>query len=73
MNKPQDINLDSNLVKALQIQGINNLNKIQSLVYDDIKNHTDLIIQSETGSGKTLAYLLPLFEKIDTSREKLKL
>ncbi|GIM32670.1 DEAD/DEAH box helicase [Paraclostridium bifermentans] len=70
MNKPQDINLDSNLVKALQIQGINNLNKIQSLVYDDIKNHTDLIIQSETGSGKTLAYLLPLFEKIDTSKRE---
>ncbi|WGX74615.1 DEAD/DEAH box helicase [Paraclostridium bifermentans] len=70
MNKPQDINLDSNLVKALQMQGINNLNKIQSLVYDDIKNHTDLIIQSETGSGKTLAYLLPLFEKIDTSKRE---
>lgn len=70
MNKPKDINLDSNLVKALQMQGINNLNKIQSLVYEDIKNHTDLIIQSETGSGKTLAYLLPLFEKIDTTKRE---
>lgn len=70
MNKPKDINLDSNLVKALQMQGINNLNKIQSIVYEDIKNHKDLIIQSETGSGKTLAYLLPLFEKIDTTKRE---
>lgn len=70
MNKPKDINLDSNLVNALQMQGINNLNKIQSIVYEDIKNHKDLIIQSETGSGKTLAYLLPLFEKIDTTKRE---
>ena len=70
MNKPKDINLDPNLLKALKIQGINNLNKIQSLVYKDIKDHKDLIIQSETGSGKTLAYLLPLFEKIDTTKRE---
>ena len=70
MNKTNDINLNSNLVKALNMQGINNLNKIQSLVYNDIKNHIDLIIQSETGSGKTLAYLLPLFEKIDTTKRE---
>ena len=70
MNKLKDINLDSNLVKALQKQGINNLNKVQSLVFEDIKNHKDLIVQSQTGSGKTLAYLLPLFEKIDTTKRE---
>ena len=70
MNKLKDINLDSNLVKALQKQGINNLNKVQSLVFEDIKNHKDLIVQSQTGSGKTLAYLLPLFEKIDTAKRE---
>jgi ATP-dependent RNA helicase DeaD len=70
MNKPKDIILDSNLIKALQKQGISNLNKVQSLVFEDIKNHKDLIIQAETGSGKTLAYLLPLFEKIDTTKRE---
>ncbi|CEN74798.1 ATP-dependent RNA helicase [[Clostridium] sordellii] len=70
MNKPYDINLDFNLSKALQKQGIKSLNKIQSLVFDDIKDHKDLIVQAQTGSGKTLAYLLPLFQKIDTSKRE---
>ena len=70
MNKSYDINLDFNLTKALQKQGIKSLNKIQSLVYDDIKDHKDLIVQAQTGSGKTLAYLLPLFQKIDTSKRE---
>ncbi|MEG2984550.1 MAG: DEAD/DEAH box helicase [Peptostreptococcaceae bacterium] len=70
MNKPKDIILDSNLIKALNKQGINNLNKVQSLVFDDIKENKDLIVQAQTGSGKTLAYLLPLFEKIDTNKRE---
>lgn len=70
MNKTKDINLDSNLVKALQKQGINDLNKVQSLVFEDIKNHKDLIVQAQTGSGKTLAYLLPLFSKIDSTQRE---
>lgn len=70
MNKSYDINLDFNLSKALQKQGIKSLNKIQSLVFDDIKDHKDLIVQAQTGSGKTLAYLLPLFQKIDTSKRE---
>ncbi len=70
MNKTKDINLDSNLVKALQKQGINNLNKVQSLVFEDITNHKDLIVQAQTGSGKTLAYLLPLFSKIDSTKRE---
>ncbi|CEN93203.1 MAG: DEAD/DEAH box helicase [Paeniclostridium sp.] len=70
MNKSYDINLDFNLSKALQKQGIKSLNKIQSLVFEDIKDHKDLIVQAQTGSGKTLAYLLPLFQKIDTSKRE---
>lgn len=70
MNKPKEVSLDSNLIKALQKQGINNLNKVQSLVFDDIKENKDLIVQAQTGSGKTLAYLLPLFEKIDTTKRE---
>lgn len=31
----------------------------------------DIIGQSATGTGKTLAYLLPLFQKIDTSRREM--
>ena len=70
MNKSYDINLDFNLSKALQKQGIKSLNKIQSLVFEDINSHKDLIVQAQTGSGKTLAYLLPLFQKIDTSKRE---
>lgn len=28
------------------------------------------MINSQTGTGKTLAYLLPIFEKIDTSKRE---
>lgn len=70
MNKSYDINLDFNLSKALQKQGIKSLNKIQSLVFEDIKDYKDLIVQAQTGSGKTLAYLLPLFQKIGTSKRE---
>ena len=38
---------------------------IPSIVQDD----SDALIHARTGSGKTLAYLLPLIERIDSSRQ----
>ncbi|MBP3905529.1 MAG: DEAD/DEAH box helicase [Peptostreptococcaceae bacterium] len=70
MNNFQQLNLDSNLIKGLQKQGITSPTKVQSLVFENIKNHKDMVVQAQTGSGKTLSYLLPLFEKIDTTKRE---
>ena len=70
MNNFQQLNLDSNLIKGLQKQGITSPTEVQSLVFENIKNHKDMVVQAQTGSGKTLSYLLPLFEKIDTSKRE---
>lgn len=70
MNNFGQLNLNSNLIKGLQKQGITSPTEVQSLVFENIKNHKDMVVQAQTGSGKTLSYLLPLFEKIDTSKRE---
>lgn len=48
------------------------LNTMQKSSYDAIsKSNDNVVILSPTGSGKTLAYLLPLVEKIDTTKDEL--
>ncbi len=54
-------------------QDITSPTEVQSLVIGNIIQNKDLLINSQTGTGKTLAYLLPIFEKIDTSKKKHKL
>ena len=63
MGRLGKIELDDDIIKALEKQNIKKLTKVQETIYDDILNHKDLLVQSKTGSGKTLAYLLPLYEK----------
>lgn len=70
MNNFEQLNLNSNLIKGLQKQGITSPTEVQSLVFENIKNHKDMVVQAQTGSGKTLSYLLPLFEKIDTTKRE---
>lgn len=62
------LKLNNNLIDGLEKQGINSPTEVQSLVIQKILEGKDLIVTSQTGSGKTLAYVLPLFEKIDTSK-----
>lgn len=70
MNNFQHLNLNSQLIRGLQKQGITSPTEVQKLVFENIKNHKDMVVQAQTGSGKTLSYLLPLFEKIDTSKRE---
>lgn len=70
MNNFEQLNLSSNLIKGLQKQGITSPTEVQTLVFENIKNNKDMVIQAQTGSGKTLSYLLPLFEKIDTTKRE---
>lgn len=64
------LGLNENLVKGLAKKKITEPTKVQSLIIEKIIENKDLLVNSETGSGKTLAYLLPMFEKIDTTKRE---
>lgn len=66
-----NLNMNPSLVEALRKEDITTPTEIQRRVIPEVLKNKDLIVQSETGTGKTLAYLLPLFEKIDTSKKEM--
>ena len=64
------LGLNEKLVKGLEKKNITVPTKVQSLTIEKILENKDLLVNSETGSGKTLSYLLPMFEKIDTTKRE---
>ncbi len=65
------LNLQEDLISGLGKQGISQPTQIQTEAIPLILQNKDVLGQSATGTGKTLAYLLPLFEKIDTSKREM--
>lgn len=63
--------LNKTLIYALEKQGITIPSKIQAMTLPPALAGKDIIGVSYTGSGKTLAYLLPVFEKLDTSKREM--
>ena len=63
------LGINEKLIKGLAKKNITEPTKVQSLTIEKIMDNKDLLVNSETGSGKTLAYLLPMFEKIDTTKK----
>lgn len=59
------------LCHGLQQAGITMPTGIQTQVIPLVLAGKDVIGQSATGTGKTLAYLLPLFQKIDSSKREM--
>ena len=70
MTKFQELNLNTKLIDGLKKQDISSPTEVQSLTFKNILENKDLLINAQTGSGKTLAYLLPMFEKIDTTKRE---
>ena len=66
----KELNLNLNLIEGLQKQNITEPTEVQTLSIGKILENKDLLVNAQTGSGKTLAYLLPMFEKIDTSKKE---
>lgn len=66
-----ELELSSNLIQGLKKDGIENPTAIQEKAIPLAIENKDIIGQSETGSGKTLAYLLPIFEKVDSSKREM--
>lgn len=63
--------LSSNIVDGLKKEGISTPTEIQASVIPLAIENKDIIGESQTGSGKTLAYLVPLFNKIDSSKREM--
>lgn len=65
------LGLSEPLVAGLNKLGITAPTPVQQQVIPVALSGRDVIGQSATGTGKTLAYLLPLMDKIDTSRREV--
>jgi len=67
----EKLGLNKELVEGLKATQIETPTEIQERVIPLALSNKDVIGQSETGTGKTLAYLLPLFQKIDTTKREM--
>lgn len=65
------LELNSNLIEGLKKQDINQPTDIQIKAIPLAVENKDIIGQSITGSGKTLTYLLPIFQKINSSKKEM--
>lgn len=66
-----ELELKDELINGLKAQDISEPTQIQEEAIPLIFQHKDVLGHSATGTGKTLAYLLPLFQKIDTSKREM--
>lgn len=62
------LNLSSNISKALQACGYTNPTPIQARSIPDILNGKDLVASAQTGTGKTAAFVLPALHLVNESR-----
>jgi ATP-dependent RNA helicase DeaD len=66
-----ELGLNLNLIEGLKKANITVPTDIQIKTIPLALENKDIIGQSQTGSGKTLAYLLPIFQKIDSSKREM--
>jgi superfamily II DNA/RNA helicase len=66
-----ELGLNLNLIEGLKKSNITTPTDIQIKTIPLALENKDIIGQSQTGSGKTLAYLLPIFQKIDSSKREM--
>ena len=67
----KELHLDDAIIKSLHKEGIITPTQIQYKTIPLGLEHKDVIGQSFTGSGKTLSYLLPIFQKVNTTSKNL--
>ena len=60
----QDLNINKQILMALEEAGFENPTPIQEEVFSVSRSGKDLIGIAQTGTGKTLAYLIPMLMKL---------
>ena len=70
MIKFADLNLDKNILSALQLAGYDSPTPIQAQSIPAALADKDIMASAQTGSGKTAAFLLPSLQKIVKRSEK---
>lgn len=65
-----DLNLNKQLLNALDDMGIETPTRIQEATFSTIMSGRDVIGIAQTGTGKTIAYLLPLLRLWKFSKER---
>jgi ATP-dependent RNA helicase DeaD len=69
--KFSELDLPSNMLKAIEIMGFEEMTPIQEATYPIIAAGQDLCALAETGSGKTAACAIPLIQKVDTAHNAI--
>jgi ATP-dependent RNA helicase DeaD len=70
INTFEKLGINENLVMGLSKANITIPTPIQFEAIPFALENKDIIGQAQTGSGKTLAYLVPIFQKIDTTKRE---
>ncbi|MFC5713130.1 DEAD/DEAH box helicase [Thalassorhabdus alkalitolerans] len=65
----KELNLDQQILRAVEQMGFTEATPIQEKVIPFVKEGKDLIGQAQTGTGKTAAFGIPLLENIDTEEK----
>jgi len=71
MKSFKELQIEDELIKGLEVSGIVEPTIVQDETIELLLDNKDVIAEAVTGSGKTLAYLLPAFQRIDTSSKEL--
>ena len=67
-----DFNLDPSLLEGIEALGFDILSPIQEKAIPVILSGKDIIASAQTGTGKTAAFLLPVIQKIISSKHQAK-
>ncbi|QAA31831.1 DEAD/DEAH box helicase [Clostridium manihotivorum] len=71
MSSFDKLSIPDYIIEGLSKSDILNPTSIQEKVIPLALENKDIIGKSQTGSGKTLAYLIPIFNKIDSSKREM--
>ena len=64
-----DLNIDSNILRAIYAYGFENPSYIQKRAIKPIQNGSDLIAQAQSGTGKTGAFVIGALSRLDVAQK----
>lgn len=64
MKNFQELNLDPQLLKAIEEAGYTTPTPVQAAVIPEVSNGSDIMASAQTGTGKTAAFLLPILNRL---------